>query len=135
MEFIELNWLCKHMKKIRSSQAVMPSTELSKTFIKDSFSLWVLLIQREMSFNYISLLRWPIDDISDVPRFFRKKDEPLFFPTVISSGNVFSTVITSGNVFSTVITSGNVFPTVITSQNDCAWADATTCFIFYLFIY
>ena len=61
--------------------------------------------------------RWPIDDISDMPRFFRKKDEPLFFPTVISSGNVFWTVITGGNVFSTVITSGKVFPTVITSRN------------------
>ena len=55
------------------------------------------------------ILRWPIDDISDVPRFFRKKDEPLFFPTVISSGNVFPTVITSGNVFSTVITSRTVW--------------------------
>ena len=63
------------------------------------------------------IVRWPIDDISDVPRFFRKKDEPLFFPTVISSGNVFSTVIISRNVFSTVITSRNVFPTVITSGN------------------
>ena len=48
-----------------------------------------------------------MDDISDGPRFFRKKDELLFFPTVISSGNVFSTVITNGNVFLTVITSGN----------------------------
>ena len=62
-------------------------------------------------------LRWPIDDISDVPRFFRKKHEPLFFPTVISSGNVYSKVITSRNLFPTVITSGNVFPTVITSGN------------------
>ena len=62
------------------------------------------------------IVRWPIDDISDVPRFFRKKDEPLFFPTVISSGNVFSTVISGGNVFPTVITSGNVFSTVITSR-------------------
>ena len=61
------------------------------------------------------------------------------FPTVITSGNVFSTVITSRNVFPTVttrgnlfpavITSGNVFPTVKTSGNNCAWADATTCFI------
>ena len=33
------------------------------------------------------------DDISDVPRFFRKKDEPLFFPTVISSGKVLPIVI------------------------------------------
>ena len=70
-------------------------------------------------------LRWPIDNISDVPRFFRKKDKPLFFLTVISSENVFLTVITSGNLFPynkrervpTVITSGNVFPTVITSEN------------------
>ena len=26
---------------------------------------------------YTENLRWPIDDISDVPRFFGKKDEPL----------------------------------------------------------
>ena len=44
----------------------------------------------------------PIDDISDVPRFLRKKDQPLFFRTVISSGNVFSTVITNWNMFPTV---------------------------------
>ena len=78
----------------------------------------------------LTIIQWPIDDISGVPRFFRKKDEPLFFPTVISGGNVFSTVTTSGNVFPTVktsgnmfptvITSGNVFPTVITSRNNCA---------------
>ena len=64
-----------------------------------------------------------------VPRFFRKKDEPLFFPTVISDGNVFSIIIISGNVFPTVITRGNMFPTVTTTGNNCAWADATTCFI------
>ena len=29
MECIELNWLCKHTKKVRSSEAA--STELSKT--------------------------------------------------------------------------------------------------------
>ena len=63
------------------------------------------------------LLRWLIDDISDVPCFFRKKDEPLFFPTVISSRNVFLTVRNRENVFLTVISSGNLFPTVITSGN------------------
>ena len=93
----------------------------------------------KLKFSPVLLVRWPIDDISNVPRFFRKKDEPLFFPTVISGGNVFSTVITSGNLFRTVITSRNVFPTVITSgnvfltvittRNNCAWADATTRFI------
>ena len=56
-----------------------------------------------------------IDDISDVPRFFRKKDEPLFFPAVITSGNVFPTVISGENVVSTVITGRNVFLTVISS--------------------
>ena len=60
-------------------------------------------------------LRWPIDDISDVARLFRKKDDPLFFLTVITSGNVFPTVISSGNEFPTVITSRNVFSIVITS--------------------
>ena len=75
----------------------------------------------------LSHVRWPIDDISDVSRFFRKKDEPLFFPTVISSGNsflkvitsrnLFPTVTTSGSKFLTVIISGKLFPTVITSWN------------------
>ena len=81
------------------------------------------------------MVRRSIDDISNVPRFFRKNrvlstvltSENLFltvitsgdvFPTVISDGNVFPTVITSGsNVFPTAITSENVFPTVITSGN------------------
>ena len=62
-------------------------------------------------------LRWPIDDISDVARLFRKKDDPLFFLTVITSGNVFPTVISSGNEFPTVKTSRNVFSIVITSGN------------------
>ena len=65
----------------------------------------------------MTFLRWPIDDISYVSRFFRKKDEPLFFPTVISSGNVFPTVTTSGNLLPTVVTSRNLFPTVIPSRN------------------
>ena len=61
-------------------------------------------------------LRWLIDDISDVPRLFGKKDEPLLFPTVISSANVFPTVITIGEVFLT-FTSGNTFLLVITIEN------------------
>ena len=60
-------------------------------------------------------VRSPIDDILDMARFSKKKDEPLFFPTVIR--NVLSTVITSVNLFSTVITSGNLFPTVISGWN------------------
>ena len=59
-------------------------------------------------------VRWPIDDISDVPRFFCKKNEPLFFLTVISGGNVFPLVITVGNRFPLVITVGNTFPPLIT---------------------
>ena len=39
MECIELNWLCKHMKKVRSSQAAI----LVLDWIKHSFYLWVLL--------------------------------------------------------------------------------------------
>ena len=41
----------------------------------------------EITAGYYCFLRWPIDDISDMPRLFWKKDEPLIFPTVISSGN------------------------------------------------
>ena len=37
MEYIELNWLCKHIKKIRSSQP----TILVLNWIKHGFSLWV----------------------------------------------------------------------------------------------
>ena len=50
-----------------------------------------------------SIIWWPIDDISDVPRVFGKKDEPLFFRTLISSVNVFPIVITRRDVFPTVI--------------------------------
>ena len=39
MECIELNWLCKHMKKVRSSQAAI----LVMNWVKQSFSLWVSL--------------------------------------------------------------------------------------------
>ena len=62
-------------------------------------------------------LRWLIDDISDVPRFFGKKDEPLLFPTVTSSANVFPTVITIGEVFLTFTSGGNTFLLVITIEN------------------
>ena len=43
MECIELNWLCKYMNKIRSSQAAILCTEFSKTLVKHSFFLWVSL--------------------------------------------------------------------------------------------
>ena len=36
MECIELNWLFKHMKKIRSRLASIPYAELSKTLVKNS---------------------------------------------------------------------------------------------------
>ena len=65
-------------------------------------------------------MRWPIDDISDVPRFFRKKYKPLFFLTVISSGNVFSIVITSRNVFPPLVNVRNTSPIVITVGNTLA---------------
>ena len=72
-------------------------------FIFDNQNAGVKLSFHNNLFNWILnvclLFTWPIDDISDVPHFFRKKDELLFFPTVISAGNVFSTVITSGNLF------------------------------------
>ena len=64
--------------------------------------------------NYCGFL---IDDISDVSRFFRKQDEPLFFSTVTSAENLFRTVIISGNLFLTVITSSNVFWTVASSES------------------
>ena len=41
MECIELNWLFKHMKKIRSRQAAIPYAELNKTLVKHSFFSWV----------------------------------------------------------------------------------------------
>ena len=45
IECIELNWLCKHMKKIRSSQA--PISVLN--WVKHNFSLWVSLIGLEFA--------------------------------------------------------------------------------------
>ena len=49
--------------------------------------------------------------------FLEKKMSHYFFPTVISSGNVFSTVITSGNTFPPLITVGSTFLLVITVKN------------------
>ena len=39
MEYIELNWLCKYLKKMRSSQTVI----LVLNWVKQSSSLWVSL--------------------------------------------------------------------------------------------
>ena len=39
MEFEELNWICKHMKKVRSSQAAI----LLLNWVKTHLSLWVSL--------------------------------------------------------------------------------------------
>ena len=39
MEYIELSWLCKHMEKVRSSQAAI----LVVKWVNYSFSAWVLL--------------------------------------------------------------------------------------------
>ena len=39
MEFEELNWICKHMKKVRSSQAAI----LLLNWVKPHLSLWVSL--------------------------------------------------------------------------------------------
>ena len=38
-EMLELDWLCEHMKKVRSSQAAI----LALNWVKHSFSLWVSL--------------------------------------------------------------------------------------------
>ena len=86
---------------------------LSSKLVRLNFKLFAIrYINSPPQFPF---LRWPVDGISDVPHFFRKKYEPLSFPTVVSSGTVFSTVITSGNVLPTVISNGNVFPTVTIS--------------------
>ena len=42
MESIEINWLCKHSKKVRSSQAYI-SVNSCTELIKTQFPLWVLL--------------------------------------------------------------------------------------------
>ena len=39
IEYIEFNWLCKRMKNVRNSQAVI----LVLNWVKHSFSLWVLI--------------------------------------------------------------------------------------------
>ena len=43
MECIELNWLYKDMKKVRSSRASISVNSCSMNWVKDSFSLWALL--------------------------------------------------------------------------------------------
>ena len=49
VECIELNWMYKHMEKVRSSQAVI----LVQNWVKHSFSLWISLknILWKMSFS------------------------------------------------------------------------------------
>ena len=55
-QYTEINWLCEHRKKVRSSQAcisINSCTELSKT----KFSLWVLLSQSKCSLEPKTFLR------------------------------------------------------------------------------
>ena len=55
MELKELNWLCKHMKNVRSSQPCISmnfSTEFSKA-IQQSSSMWV-------SFKFFQLIKWEL---------------------------------------------------------------------------
>ena len=42
IECIKLNWLCKHTKKIRSSQPVNPCTVLSKFLVKQFFPVSIV---------------------------------------------------------------------------------------------
>ena len=54
--YTEINWLCKHRKKVRSSQTCISinfCTKLSKT----KFSLWVLLSQSKCSLEPKNFLR------------------------------------------------------------------------------
>ena len=56
IQYTEINLLCKHRKKVRSSQAcisINSCTELSKT----KFSLWVLLSQSKCSLEPKNFLR------------------------------------------------------------------------------
>ena len=43
MECIELNWLCKHMKKVWSSQASISTNSTTMNWVKHNFSLCVSL--------------------------------------------------------------------------------------------
>ena len=63
MECIELNWMCKHVKKVRSSKAVV----LVLNWVKHSFSLWVslkayfnLLKRLVRLFLYNSVLKYDV---------------------------------------------------------------------------
>ena len=49
MECIELNWLCKHMKEVRSSQASI----FVINWVKHSFSPWVLFKHGKYFFDVI----------------------------------------------------------------------------------
>ena len=63
MECIELHWLCKHMKQVRSSQAAI----VVLNWAKHGFSLWVSLIIINF-FSLITLLYW-----KEGSTFFNKK--------------------------------------------------------------
>ena len=43
MEYIELNWLCKHKKKVRSNRPCISKNSCTEVRVKHSFPLWVSL--------------------------------------------------------------------------------------------
>ena len=54
MEWIELNWLRRHLEKVRFSQASISVNFSTMNLVKHSFSLWVSL----NSYESISMPQW-----------------------------------------------------------------------------
>ena len=65
MECIELNWLCKHRKKIRSRQPAIPYTELSKTQLFPGVSL-ILIGEETMQCQSIISFKVSIKKLKEI---------------------------------------------------------------------
>ena len=70
---IELNWLCKHIKKVRSCQPAI----FVLNWIKHSFSLWIpLSVSVKPTFNTwnIDNVRWRLTHYSTIVTRFRRTE-------------------------------------------------------------
>ena len=60
IECTKLNWLCKHMKMVRSSQVAI----IVLNWVKQSFSLWVSLKFIKVSLKYLFIVYNNLDNVS-----------------------------------------------------------------------
>ena len=62
--YIELNWLCKHTKKVRSSQGII----LVMNWVKHSFSLWVSF--KELTGNHFCVRTKIGENITNILNYY-----------------------------------------------------------------